>query len=203
MRGQALFAVGAIAAALMAAQPAAAQNYSQNYGGYGYQGQPYQAQYQGGYVSPQETLGQAQCRNSKTNRMLGGAAIGAILGAVIGNNVGHDAGRNTLPGAVLGGVAGGAIGRGTANCSNTYQQGYGAPTQPYGYQQGYRGGDPRYDDSGLAGGPGYAPSSYRNAGGYDGQCRWGDVTMRDPDGRAVHRNVYMCRDRNGEWRPQN
>ena len=200
MRGQALLAIGALSAALLVAQPAAAQHYG------GYQGQPYQ----GGYVSPDQTINEAQCQNSRTNRTIGGAAIGAILGAVIGNNVGHHPGQGTLPGAVLGGVAGGAIGRGTAHCNTSHgyqpQQGYnGQYQQPY--QQGYDDrrsyNDRRYDDdgSGLYGGPSYRQSSYGDRG--DPNCRWGQVSVRDPDGYISNQNVYMCRGRDGQWRAQN
>ena len=116
------------------------------------------------------------------------------------------------------------IGRSTGNCApnrqnqqaynggyrQPYQQGY--PAQPaydpaYEPQPGYRGeypleGGPGYNNSGYPD-RGYNNGGYRNAGGYqDPKCRWGEVTTRDHRGRPVTEQVYICRGRDGIWRPQ-
>jgi hypothetical protein len=181
MRGQAMLAVGALAAALAVAQPAAAQNYG------------------GAYASPQYTHTEAACRASQNRRMAGGAIIGAIAGAVIGNNVasGGRQGDGSLLGAALGGAAGAAIGRSTACRAVPVEQGYNQPYQaPYQadpYQQGH-------DD--LYGGP-YRQSSYHGGGygqgGY-GRCEWQTVTRYDRRGRAYPDDVQMCQGRDGVWR---
>lgn len=180
MRGQALLAVGALASALLVAQPAAAEHY------------PGQSGY---YVSADQTLAEQQCRDSRNGRMAAGAAIGAIAGAVLGNNVARHQGDGTVAGAVIGGLAGGAIGRSTARCNTQpYQQGYNQP-----YQQPYQGQPYRGDDSGLYGGP-YTPSSYGRQSNRN--CRWGEQILRDPDGYEYREQVYMCRGRDGVWRAQ-
>ncbi len=172
MRGQAMLAAGALATALLAAQPAAAEPYY-------------------GYVSADQTRYEQQCRDSRTGRTIAGAAIGAIAGAVLGNNVAGrgNQGDGSVLGAVVGGAAGAAIGRSTARCAPPHQQGYQQP-----YQQPYHN-----DGSGLYGGPAYTPSSYGYGGG---DCRWGEVVTQDPDGYAYRENVYMCRGPDGQWRPQ-
>lgn len=176
MRGQAFVALGALVGALAIAQPAAAQGYGQ-----------------GGYYSatPQQTYAEQACQDSRNRRMVGGAVIGAIAGAVLGNNIGDD--DNDMLGAVLGGAAGAAIGRQTAQCNPHQQQGYyGGQPAPY--------HDPYRDDDDLYGGP-YTPSSY---GGHQGrgQCRWGEVITRDPNGYEYRERAYMCLDRSGRWRVQ-
>ncbi len=203
MRARALLALAAMSGALAAtAAPASAQSY-----------------YQGGPVN-----GDAYCAQVRQNRMLVGGAIGAAIGAVLGNNL---AARNAqTEGAGLGGVAGAAtgaiIGRNTGACSTAAQQraqqaqGYGQ--QPYGQapysQSGYQ--EPAYGGQGygqqagygdrypLSGGPDYRGGDYRNTapGGGDPNCRWGTVSTRDPDGREVRDNIYMCRGRDGVWRAQ-
>lgn len=200
-------ALSAMSAALAAtAVPASAQSY--------YNSSP---QYAQNGVNPD-----AYCAQVRQNRMLIGGAIGAAVGAVLGNNL---AARNAqTEGAGLGGVAGAAtgavIGRNTGACSAAAQRrtqqayngaGYQQPyaQQPYAQQPAY---DPGYTpqtgyrgDYPLAGGPdtrGYQTSGrdYR-APAADG-CRWGSVTTRDPDGRQVNESIYMCRGRDGVWRPQ-
>jgi hypothetical protein len=174
------------------------------------------------YNTPQNGVHpDAYCAQVRQNRMMIGGAIGAAVGAVLGNNL---AARNAQSeGSALGGVAGAAtgamIGRQTGQCAPArqqqayrpgYQQGY---QQPYPQQPAY---EPAYEpqpgyrsDYPLEGGPagypdrGYRDPGYRNAGGYqDPNCRWGDVTTRDHRGRAVTEQVYICRGRDGVWRPQ-
>ena len=181
MRGQAMLAVGALAAALMAATPASAQNSG------------------GAYASPQYTQAEAACRASQNRRTAGGAVIGAILGGVIGNNVaaGGNQGDGSILGAVVGGAAGAAIGRSTACRAVPVEQGYNQPYQaPYQadpYQQSHRG-----NDDGLYGGP-YRQSSYQG-GGYGQACEWQTVTRYDRRGRAYTDEVQMCQGRDGVWR---
>jgi hypothetical protein len=185
MRGQAFIAAAALVAALGAAQPAAAQSYGS---------------YHDAHVATQQ-----QCSTSRNNRTAGGAVIGGVVGALLGREVADRGvrGEGAALGAVVGAVAGGAIGRSTARCGqvdgSAYDPYYGRPYANQGYSQGpyeepYYGGD----DSGLYGGP-YRESSYR--GGRD-ECRPGEVVTRDPYGRQRREEVMMCRDRNGEWRPQ-
>ncbi len=185
MRGQALLMAGAMAVAAVTAVPATAAAQS-NYLSYANQDQV--------------------CAKKRQDRMVAGGALGAIAGAVLGSNV---AGRGAKSeggalGAVAGAVAGGMIGRNTAKCG-PYDQ-YGYHNGQYGQYGGggqYQGGY-RDDGYGLEGGP-YAPTSY-GGGGYNDrygqECRYGEQTLRDPDGRSYKQNVYMCRGRDGVWRAQ-
>ncbi len=188
MRGQAFIAATALVAALGAVQPAAAQQYSS---------------YHEAHVATQQ-----QCQTSRGNRTTGGAVIGGVLGALLGREVADRGvrGEGAALGAVVGAVAGGAVGRSTARCGQVdqsaydpyygrpyAQQGQQAPYQEPYYQEPYRG-----DDSGLYGGP-YRESAYR---GGRNDCRPGEVITRDPYGREIREQVMMCRDRDGQWRPQ-
>ncbi|MDX2233975.1 MAG: glycine zipper 2TM domain-containing protein [Hyphomonadaceae bacterium] len=202
MRARAMLALAAVTGALAAtAAPASAQS-----------------TYQGGAVN-----GDAYCAQVRQNRMMIGGAIGAAVGAVLGNNL---AARNAqTEGAGLGGVAGAAtgaiIGRNTGACSvaaqrRVAQQGYQQPYAQDPYAQapyapsGYR--EPAYDGRGYGQQTGYAGDRYPLAGGRDYRneapgggdpnCRWGTVSTRDPDGREVRDSIYMCRGRDGVWRPQ-
>lgn len=189
MRGQAVLMAGVMALSAFAPMSASAKSNDYGYQN-GYQDQ-YQGQYQGGY---QGSDYQQDCLKKKRDRMVAGGALGAIAGAVLGSNV---AGRGAkseggVLGAVAGAVAGGAIARSTAKC-DAYSGGYGQ------YGNGYQGGDPRYDDYGLEGGP-YAPASYSYDRSYGRQCGWGEEVLRDPNGRSVRQSVYMCKGRDGGWR---
>lgn len=185
MRGQAFIAAAALVAALGAVQPASAQQYRS---------------YHDEHVATQQ-----QCGASRGNRTAGGAVIGGVLGALLGREVADRGvrGEGAALGAVVGAVAGGAVGRSTARCGqvdgSAYDPYYGRPYAEQGYgNQGYSQGPYERDygdDSGLYGGP-YQESSYR------GDCRPGEIVTRDPSGRQRREEVMMCRDRNGEWRPQ-
>jgi hypothetical protein len=178
MRGQALFAASALAV-MAFAQPAAAQQYRT---------------YHDEHVATQ------QCQQSQRNRTVGGALIGGIAGAILGHNVTNGRGardEGTALGAVVGAVAGGAIGRNTANCSTqvqgSYDPYYGESQQPYYGEQ---------SDDDLYGGP-YQESGYYERGDrYDRACEPMDIVRRDRYGRRYTEEVMMCRDRDGEWRPQ-
>lgn len=185
MRIKAFVAAAALMAGMMAApQQAAAQSYPSY-------GDAHAAQ-------------QYQCQSSRSNRTIGGGAIGAVAGAVLGSQVaarGHRTDGSVL-GAVVGAVAGGMIGRSTANsgyaCNapvqGAYDPYYG---QPYGNQypqQGYG------DNSGLYGGP-YQQSAYGYGDSYQ-DCRMGERIVRDPYGREYREPVRMCRAANGSWYPQ-
>ena len=194
MRGQAFIAATALAAALGAAQPAAAQAYSS---------------YHDAHVATQQ-----QCQTARNNRTAVGAVAGGVLGALLGREVANRGtrGEGTALGAVVGAVAGGALGRSTARCGqvdqNAYEPYYGRPYADQGYQgqapyqEPYRNDGYRGDNSGLYGGPdpSYRESSYR--GGGRNECRAGEVITRDPYGREYREEVMMCRDRDGQWRPQ-
>lgn len=135
MRGTAFVAASAMAAALLGAQPAAAQQYPT---------------YHDAHVA-----NHYQCQQSRQNRTIGGAVIGGILGAVVGHNAAgsravRDEGR--VLGAVVGAAAGGAIGRSTARCDSVPQGAY----DPYTGQAYGQYGDNRYSDyrdEDLYGGP--------------------------------------------------
>jgi uncharacterized protein YcfJ len=178
-----LFTAAAVALALMAfAQPAAAQQYRS---------------YHDEHVATQQ-----QCERSRNNRTAGGAVIGGVLGALLGREVADRGvrGEGAGLGAVVGAVAGGAVGRSTARCDQVrgqYDQ-YGRPTH-YPSQQPYYGAEGDYgQDDDLYGGP-YEDGHYR---GDDRDCRMGEQITRAPNGREYREEVLMCRDRNGEWRPQ-
>jgi hypothetical protein len=184
MRGQAFVAAAALAAALFVSAPAQAQQY--------------------GSYHDEHVANQEQCSTSRNNRTVGGALIGGVLGAVLGSNVsgsGHR-GDGAAVGAVAGAVAGGAIGRSSADCREVaqgdYDPYYGQPNN-YGSGDPYnRGGDPYYDNSGLAGGPNGA--SYGDS--YGRECRQTEVMRRDSYGRSYPEVLVMCRDGNGDWRYQ-
>jgi len=170
---KAFVAATAMAAALMGAQPAAAQHYRS---------------YHDEHVANYE-----QCQRSRNNRTVGGAVIGGLLGAVVGHNAAgsratRDEGR--VLGAVVGAVAGGAIGRNTARCEQVPQ---GAYDPYYGQAYGQYPDDGYYrDDEDLYGGhDGY----YR-----DRDCREEQVVRRDRYGRRYVEDVWMCRGRDGVWR---
>lgn len=119
---RAFVAATAMAAALMAVQPASAQQYRT---------------YHDAHVAAQQ-----DCQQSRNRRTAGGAVLGGVLGAVLGSNAAN--GRSTrdegrVLGAVVGAVAGGAIGRSSARCESVPQGSY----DPY-YGQAYR--DYRNDD---------------------------------------------------------
>ena len=136
MRGQVLIAVSALSLAAFA-QPAQAQQYRT---------------YQDGYATQSHA-----CRQSQTNRTLGGAAIGGIAGAVAGNNIagrGHR-GDGSLLGAVVGAFVGGAIGNSTAN-QQPQCQGYASGN----YDPYYGQAQPPYDDGR------YADNRYGDDNGY-------------------------------------
>lgn len=188
MRGQVLLAVSALSMALMA-QPAAA-------GGYPSYNDAYQAQSQ-------------QCQYERHGNTAGGAILGGILGAVVGSHVAanHHRSDGALVGAGAGALLGGSIGNNsrTSACDNrvqgSYDPYYGQPQQGYAPppQQYDRYADRGYDDRRLEGGPydsGYRDDSYRRR-----DCRWGEIVVRDRDGYPERQNAWMCRGRDGEWRP--
>jgi hypothetical protein len=182
------FAATAMAAALMGAQPAAAQQY--------------------GSYHDEHVSNQYQCQQSRNNRTAGGAVIGAVLGAVVGHNAaGRRANRDegTALGAVVGAVAGGAIGRNTARCDDVPQGAYDPYNgQAYGQypDDGYYRDDDRYRDDRYRDGR-YSDSRYgRYEDGYGRgrECREEQVVRRDRRGRRYVQDVWLCRGRDGVWR---
>ncbi|MGE3303361.1 MAG: hypothetical protein AB7M12_09630 [Hyphomonadaceae bacterium] len=198
MRGQALLAAGALAmmTALAAAPAAQAQSYAPP----------------GAYAAPYQGPVESCLNRKKSNAILGGV-LGAAAGAMLGNNIagsGHR-GDGSVLGGVLGAGAGAAIGGSGARCVD-----YASPPAPQAVvppapsAQGYGYG---YGDDGLAGGPDDRSYGYRDEGGYRAEgppprayayggprdCRWGEAVSRDRWGRPYRENVYMCRDRYGEW----
>ncbi len=187
MRGQVFVAASALAAVLMAAPQAAAQQYP-----------TYHDQH----------VGQQQyCRQQTNNRAATGAAIGGIAGAVLGSQAaarGHRTDGSIL-GAVVGAVAGGLIGNSSnQQCRNQPVQGaydpyYGKPADQYGQNQYGQGPQAPYgQDDDLYGGP-YRQTGY---GDQRNDCRMGQRIMRDPYGREYREDVMMCRGGDGQWYPQ-
>ncbi len=175
-----LLAAAALATALTAfAQPAAAQQYRG---------------YHDAHVANQQ-----QCERSRNNRTAGGAVIGGVIGALLGREVADRGvrGEGAGLGAVVGAVAGSAIGRSTARCDevpNGYDR-YGQAEQ-YPDDGYYRG-----DDDDLYGGP-YEESGYYGEGDYGRDCQVRQEVYRDRYGRRRVEDVYMCRGRDGVWRPE-
>jgi hypothetical protein len=173
----------ATAAAFAAPSFAAAQNY--------------------GYAPP--TQG---CQQSVNNNRLAGGAIGAVAGAVLGKQI---SGRNArsegqVLGAVIGAVAGSEIGRRRVACDDIAYRGT-QPVQRQGaYQQnGY--GYSNYDNGGYNQNHGYQDrayqASYNPPAAYRQQCGWGERSVRQPDGRVLSQNVWMCQANDGQWYPAN
>jgi hypothetical protein len=186
MRGQALFAASALAI-MMIAQPASAQQYGS---------------YQDEHVARVQ-----QCQQVQGGRTAGGAVIGGVSGAVIGSHAAARGHRSdgAILGAVLGAVVGGAAGHSSAQNSEacdeqvqgSYDPYYGQATQQYPdqYQGGQYQGRPYPGDAYN----GQDDNSYSN--GDDRDCRMGQETFRDPNGREYSQNVMMCRGDDGVWRP--
>lgn len=178
MRGQVLAAASALAIAFSAIAPATAS--AQQYPSY----------------HDEHVANQQQCQQSRNNRTVGGAILGGIIGAVVGSNAAGDGhrGDGTALGAVVGAAAGGAIGRGSAACNSVPQGSY----DPY-YGQAYpQEQAPYYGDEDLYGGP-YSESRYGRDTGRE--CRMGELITRDRYGREYSEETWMCRGRDGVWRP--
>jgi uncharacterized protein YcfJ len=175
-----VLAAAAMATVLTAfAQPAAAQQYRD---------------YHDEHVSRAD-----QCERSRSNRTAGGAVIGGVIGALLGREVADRGvrGEGAGLGAVVGAVAGGAIGRSTARCSDVEGRYDPYDGRPYAQDDGYYRGD----DDDLYGGP-YEDDGYYSQGDYrDQDCRVREQTYRDRYGRRRVEDVYMCRGRDGVWRP--
>jgi len=138
---------------------------------------------------------QYECQRSEQRRTVGGAVIGGVIGALLGREVADRGvrGEGAALGAVVGATAGGAIGRSTARCDRVPQGSY----DPY-YSQNQYPDDGYYGDDDLYGGP-YEQSGYY--GRDSRQCEMRQEVYRDRRGRRHVEDVYMCRDRDGVWRP--
>jgi len=181
MRGQVFIAATALMGAMMAAQPASAQQYRS---------------YHDETVQRYE-----QCQQSQQRRQIGGAILGGIAGALLGREVADRGvrGEGAAVGAVVGAVAGAGVGRATAECDTrvqgNYDPMYGAPERrPYNPNHGAYENDYYGDNSGLYGGPGHRQSSYRQ------DCRPRNIVTYDRRGRERREEVMMCRGADGEWR---
>lgn len=182
MRGQVFIAATALAGAMLAAQPASAQQYRS---------------YHDETVQRYE-----QCQQSQQRRQIGGAIIGGIAGALLGREVADrgNRGEGAAVGAVVGAVAGAGVGRATAECDTRVRGDY---DPQYGNRRPY---DPNYggayeddyygDNSGLAGGRDYRRAGYRQ------ECRVEDVVSYNRRGRQRVEQVTVCRGRDGVWREQ-
>lgn len=141
-----------------------------------------------------------------------GAVLGAVVGAVIGSQVGKN--RHACDDRYQ-------------YDRNRQQGAYGYPSSNYGYnnypsntygnnQYGNGGYSPsQYDNDDYyerSEAPRHHHSSYNN--GYNNRdyrysapiqysrqsnCGWGTAAYQLPNGRVVQDQVYMCRQRNGEW----
>jgi Glycine zipper 2TM domain len=154
-----------------------------------------------GYAPP--TQG---CQQSVNNNRLAGGVVGALAGAALGKQV---SGRNArsegqVLGAVIGAVAGSEIGRRRVACDDyAYRGTQPAPRQGAYQQNGYgysnydnRGNDNGYQDRAYQ-------ASYRPPEPQRQQCGWGESSIRQPDGRFMTQNVWMCQASNGQWYPAN
>jgi Glycine zipper 2TM domain len=182
MRGNTFLAAMIFATAALAVQPAAAEP--------------------GDSYHDRHVAQQQQCTQRRQGNTAGGAILGGILGAVLGSQAAARGHRSdgSLVGGVVGAAAGAAIGNSSTRCNAQVAQGQYDPYYGQPQQGPYRGGS--RDEYGLEGGPGQQPDyrTQRRDGGQD--CRWGEQTLRDPDGYEYRENVYMCRGRDGVWRQQ-
>ena len=179
MRGQAFVAAAVAAAALMGAQPAAAQRYPT---------------YHDAHVANQQ-----QCQRQRNDRTVGGAVIGAVVGGLLGREVADRGvrGEGTALGAVVGAVAGGAIGNNGARCADVAQGAY----DPYsGQSYSEYPPDDEYYDEDLEGGP--YDDGYYNEDRYNRDCRMGEIITRDHYGREYREEAMLCRGPDGRWRPE-
>ncbi len=178
MRGHVLAAAAMAVAVTAFAQPAAAQQYRTYH--------------------DEHVANQYECQRSEQRRTVGGAVIGGVIGALLGREVANRGtrGEGAALGAVIGATAGGAIGRNTARC-NEVQGSY----DPYYGQAQYPQDEPYYgEDDDLYGGP-YEDDRYAGRDQYGRQCGMQEQVYRDRRGRQRVEEVYMCRGRDGVWRP--
>ena len=146
-----------------------------------------------------------------------GAVLGAVVGAVIGSQVGknrhacddkyqYDRNRQQgaygYPSSTYGNQSYGTYGQsGSGQYGNSqYSNGGYAPSQ--------YGNDDYYDDRGSSRHHNSSYNGYNNRYSnysapiqYSRQsnCGWGTAAYQLPNGRVVQDQVYMCRQRNGEW----
>lgn len=160
-----------------------------------------------------------QCQQKVNNNQTTGGLVGAVAGAAIGSNV---AGRGVrtegaVLGAILGAVVGSSVGKNRIACDDQYQyeknrnyQNHGQYNhhnkyEKYGhndddddnyysqgsYNNGYNNG---HNNGGYGNGQYQYPVSYNN-----NKCGWGLAAYRLPNGRMAQKQVYMCRQRDGDW----
>jgi Glycine zipper 2TM domain len=138
---------------------------------------------------------------------LAGGAIGAVAGAVLGKQL---AGRNArsegqVLGAVVGAVAGSEIGRRRVACDDYAYRNSQPANRQSSYQNngyGYSNYDNRDFDNNRYQDRAYR-ATYNPPAVSRQQCGWGETSVRQPDGRYMSQNVWMCQDRNGQWYPAN
>lgn len=151
------------------------------------------------------------CQQTVNNRTTTGGLIGAGVGAMAGSSIAARGNRNegAVLGAVVGAVVGAQIGKNNVACDDAYQasrrtssydnRSYGYNDRDYRtsgydnnryrndrYDRTYRGHHARYT----------IPVNY---GRGHNRCGWGTVAYRLPNGRIINDQVWMCRQRDGDW----
>ena len=143
------------------------------------------------------------CQQKVNNQRTTGGLVGAGLGAVAGNQLASRSNRSegAVLGAVLGAVVGSEVGRRNAACDDNYQLNRRQTRRADRDYADYNRNDynnSRYDDDYN---DGYRARriSYNAPIRHNNRCGWGTAAYRLPNGRVVHDQVWMCRQRNGEW----
>ena len=151
------------------------------------------------------------CQQSVNNKTTAGGLIGAGVGAMAGRSIASRGQRNegAVLGAVVGAVVGSQIGKNNVACDDAYQSSHRTTSydnrnydnRSYGYNDRdyrysgynndrygsfYRGHNARYN----------VPVSYNR---HANRCGWGTVAYRLPNGRIINDQVWMCRQRDGDW----
>lgn len=149
------------------------------------------------------------CQQTVNNRTTSGGLIGAGVGAVAGSQVAARGNRNegAVLGAVIGAVVGSQIGKNNVACDDAYQASrrdsrYDNDRRDYGnyndrdYRNSGYDNDRRGHDNYRSHHARYNPPvRYSN----QNRCGWGTAAYRLPNGRIVNDQVWMCRNRHGEW----
>lgn len=151
------------------------------------------------------------CQQTVNNRATAGGLIGAGVGAAAGSSIAGRGQKNegAVLGAVVGAVVGSQIGKKNVACDDAYEatrrtsnydnRSYGYNDRDYRYS-GYdndRYRNDRYDRKYRGYNARYTvPVSY---GHRQNRCGWGTVAYRLPNGRIINDQVWMCRNRHGEW----
>lgn len=152
------------------------------------------------------------CQQTVNNKTTAGGLIGAGIGAVAGRSIASRGQRDegAVLGAVVGAVVGSQIGKKNVACDDSYEanrrtSNYDDRSYSYSDNRDYRNsgyGNNRYDndryDRTYRGHNAryHVPVNYNRG---HKRCGWGTVAYRLPNGRIINDQVWMCRNRHGEW----